>query len=157
MKFSFIRFITLLYLFFLVVSCDQQRVFESNKAIGAKGWDMNESIDFLIDVPDTSKSYHLYLNTRNVGDYKFSNLYLFINTYTPSGIVQRDTAEIILAEESGKWLGNGIGDLYAKQTLFVRGFKFKELGEYRFEIMQAMRINPLLGIEDIGMRLEYAQ
>lgn len=144
-------------IFLLVVSCDDRHVYEVNNAIPSSGWDMNEPVKFIIDVIDTSRWYNLYINTRNRGDYNFSNLFVFIRTQTPSGITQNDTAEVVLAKSSGKWIGSGIGDLYAIRTLFIRKFKFNEPGIYQFDINQAMRINPLIGIEDIGLRLEYAE
>jgi gliding motility-associated lipoprotein GldH len=40
---------------------------------------------------------------------------------------------------------------------FKEGIQFKELGTYRFELEQHMRVNPLLGIHDVGLRVEKAK
>ena len=66
----------------------------------------------------------------------------------------RDTVEITLAAPDGKWLGEGLGDIYDNRYLFRKAFKFPKTGEYRIELIQAMRVNPLPGIMDAGIRIE---
>jgi gliding motility-associated lipoprotein GldH len=98
----------------------------------------------------------MYLNVRNAGYYRFSNLFLFVNTILPQGQTLRDTVEITLSAPDGKWLGNGLGDIYDNRYLFRENFKFPQAGSYRFELIQAMRVNPLQGIMDAGIRIEKA-
>ena len=62
----------------------------------------------------------------------------------------------MLADERGQWLGDGMGDIWDNRILFKKDFKFPQTGKYRFELEQAMRINPLPGIMDVGMRIERA-
>ena len=40
------------------------------------------------------------------------------------------------------------------RVLFKKGVTFRQPGEYRFELIQAMRIDPLPGIMDAGIRIE---
>jgi gliding motility-associated lipoprotein GldH len=91
---------------------------------------------------------------RNAGNYPYSNIFLFVNTYFPSGTIDKDTVEIMLASPDGKWMGKGLGDIWDNRILFKRNVTFPEKGKYRFEISQAMRLNPLPGITDAGMRIE---
>jgi gliding motility-associated lipoprotein GldH len=83
-------------------------------------------------------------------------LYLFVNTVFPGGQIQRDTLECILAAPNGRWLGDGLGDIWDNRILLKDQVKFPQAGEYRFELYQAMRINPLPGIMDAGIRIEHA-
>ena len=99
----------------------------------------------------------MYLNIRNAGFYGFSNLFLFVNTIIPGGETLRDTVEITLAAPDGKWLGEGLGDIYDNRYLFRKDFKFPKTGEYRIELIQAMRVNPLPGIMDAGIRIEKSE
>ena len=64
--------------------------------------------------------------------------------------------ELTLASPDGNWLGDGLGDIYDNRILFHRNVRFPQRGEYRFEIYQAMRLNPLPGIMDAGIRIEKA-
>lgn len=146
---------SLLSLFSLVViSCDKSRVFDENKKIEKNNWNQDEPLTFLVNITDTVGAHNVYLNIRNAGFYPFSNLFLFINTHFPQGQIDRDTVELTLASPDGKWLGDGLGDIYDNRILFHRNVRFPQAGEYRFELNQAMRLNPLPGIMDAGIRIE---
>ena len=139
---------------FLIYGCDSSRVFEENKKIDNNEWYQNAPLVFQVPVTDTATLYNVYINIRNAGFYRFSNLYLFINTGFPGGQLQRDTLECILAAPDGRWLGEGLGDIWDSRILFKNGVRFPQTGEYRFELIQAMRTNPLPGIMDAGIRFE---
>ncbi len=139
-----------------IISCDANRVFDENKQIEKAIWSQEEPLVFLVSITDTVSAHNVYLNVRNAGMYPFSNLFLFINTRFPQGQIDRDTAEVTLATPDGKWLGDGLGDIYDNRILFHRNVRFPQAGEYRFEIFQAMRVNPLPGIMDAGIRIEKA-
>jgi gliding motility-associated lipoprotein GldH len=141
-------------LLIIITSCDQHRIFEENHAIADGSWDYNKPVSFTVNIEDTTSVCNMYLNIRNQGNYRFSNLFLFINTLLPQGQHLRDTVEITLASPDGKWLGKGIGDLYANRYLFRKNFRFPQKGNYQFELIQAMRVNPLQGVLDAGIRIE---
>ena len=140
----------------LTISCDISRYFEENKVIENHEWDQNKPIVLVVPVNDTADIYNVYINIRNAGNYRFSNLYLFVNTILPGGQLQRDTLECILAAPDGRWLGDGLGDISEHRILFKQNVTFPQPGEYRFELFQAMRVNPLPGIMDAGIRIEKA-
>ena len=132
-------------------------VFEKNTIIPDNNWEMNNIIKLDVEIKDTMSLHNIYFNIRNAGGYQFSNLYLFLTTITPKGEQARDTVELTLADERGKWLGDGSGDIWDNRILFKRKFRFPEAGLYHFEFQQAMRVNPLPQIMDAGMRIEKAQ
>ena len=144
-------------LLFLIGSCDQSRVFDQNKKIEKALWNEDQPLVFLVNISDTIHPHNVYLNVRNAGMYPFSNLFLFLNTRFPHGEIDRDTIEVTLASPDGKWLGDGLGDIYDNRILFHRNVRFPQKGEYRFEMYHAMRLNPLPGIMDAGIRIEKAQ
>ena len=61
---------------------------------------------------------------------------------------------MLLADNQGKWMGKGIGDLYDYQFRFKELVLFPVKGEYSFEIEQAMRDEVLPYVTDIGIRIE---
>jgi gliding motility-associated lipoprotein GldH len=138
-------------------SCDSSRVFEENEEIPKSLWSAKQSLVFQTNIDDTVSAHNVYLNIRNAGVYPFSNIFLFINTTLPGGQLDRDTVEIMLATPDGKWLGKGLGDIWDNQVMFKQQVRFPGKGEYRFEIIQAMRLDPLPGIMDAGIRIEKAQ
>lgn len=148
-------YLLLAVLFSIIISsCDPSRVFDENKKIDKSIWSQDDPLVFLVNITDTISAHNVYLNVRNAGVYPFSNLFLFINTRFPQGQIDRDTVEVTLASPDGKWLGDGLGDIYDNRIMFHPNVRFPQKGEYRFEIFQAMRVNPLPGIMDAGIRIE---
>ncbi len=139
---------------FWIACTDNSTLFEENKTIQDANWDAEKVFKFETEIPDTSNGYNVYLNLRNAGNYPYSNVFLFVNTYFPNGTIDKDTVEIMLASPEGKWMGRGLGDIWDNRILFKRNVTFPGKGKYRFEISQAMRLNPLPGITDAGMRIE---
>ena len=138
----------------LLSSCDSKRIYEKNIEIQDNAWDAAQKVKFEVTITDTVSGNNVFINVRHAGFYPFSNLFLFINTTFPNGKTTRDTAECILADDKGKWFGKGIGDLWDGRILFKRNVRFSQSGKYTFEYEQAMRVDKLSGIVDIGLRIE---
>jgi gliding motility-associated lipoprotein GldH len=141
---------------FFFSSCDTDAVFDKNIKIPDYDWDMNNVVKLDAEIKDTIHPHDIYISVRNASGYQFSNLFLFLTTKTPKGETARDTVELTLADARGKWLGEGMGDIWDNQILFKKNFRFPEAGTWHFELQQAMRINPLPQIMDVGMRIEKA-
>ncbi len=146
------------FLLILVVisltSCDRNVVYEENVKLPDNRWEQKNAIQFTVDIQDTITPQNLYINLRNAGGYQFSNIFLFFTTTTPTGKMERDTIELTLADANGKWLGDGMGDIWDNRQLFKKDFKFPESGKYIFQLEQAMRVDPLPQIMDAGIRIE---
>lgn len=140
--------------FALLPSCDNNRVFEMNVNLPEHNWSRNNVLVFNVDIADTVSSHNIYVNIRNGGQYQYSNLYIFIKTVSPSGQWIRDTVEVVLADDRGRWLGGGLGDIFALQVLYKQNVRFPYTGLYCFELEQAMRTDELNQVFDIGLRVE---
>ena len=152
--YKIVVFILLLGLF----SCDTNKVFEEYIEVEGANWQKENVASFEFIAEDTVTAHNIYINVRNTGGYLYSNLYLFVTMKGPNGGELRDTVNCILADNRGKWLGNGIGDLWDLQIPYVGGFKFAQTGRYTISYEQAMRVeNGLKGITDIGLRVETAE
>jgi len=147
----------LLLFMMLFTSCDKSRVYEKNIKIPRFEWNADNVLKFEVPIADTVASYNMYFNVRNASGYPYSNLFLFFTVRAPDGKAERDTVEIRLADETGRWLGDGLGDIWDNKVLFKRNFRFPASGTYFFEMEQAMRVNPLQYIMDAGIRIEYAE
>jgi gliding motility-associated lipoprotein GldH len=66
----------------------------------------------------------------------------------------KDTIEVILADNRGKWLGSGLGDIWDLQQIYKENIRFAQQGRYTFEYQQAMRTEKLPFILDVGLRVE---
>lgn len=144
----------IVFVLLILSACDSSRVYEENVSIPEGEWNQDQAVEFNFNIEDTLSFHNLYLNIRNTGKYPYSNIFLFVNTLLPDGRRGRDTVEVILAEQDGKWKGSGIGDIWDNRTLFKKDFKFPVAGEYKIQLIQAMRINVLPEIVDAGIRIE---
>lgn len=147
----------ILLLVLIISSCDRSRVFEENITVERGIWSANNSIDFPVNIQDTSGFYNIYLNIRNEGNYPYRNLYLFVHVTSPQGNKLTDTLDIELADASGLWHGSGIGDLFFLQIPFRQRVRFPVPGIYRFSVLQGMRDKELKGIRNVGLRIEKAK
>ncbi len=146
--------IGLLLIGLLVMSCHRAYLYEDAVSLPKDGWSSENFIPFELTVEDTTGEYSIDLFIRNDGRYAFSNLFLFINTYAPTGAHIRDTIECTLADRSGKWLGRGIGGQYTFEIPYKYSVQFPFPGVYRFEIEQGMRQDPLSYITDVGISIK---
>ena len=148
------RYVCVIVVLISLSSCDRNVVFEDNVKLPENRWEQKNAVQFTVDIQDTITPHNLYINLRNAGGYQFSNIFLFFTTTSPSGKMERDTLELTLADASGKWLGDGMGDIWDNRQLFKSGFRFPESGKYIFQLEQAMLIDQLPQIMDAGIRIE---
>jgi gliding motility-associated lipoprotein GldH len=138
-------------------SCDNARIFEQNQSIPESGWSSSSILKYDVEIKDPATAANFFINVRNADGYPYSNLYLFIKTTFPNGKLSNDTLECILADDKGKWLGTGMGDIYDNQIPFKRNVRFPVAGKYTFEIQHGMRTNIVPLIMDVGLRIEKAE
>jgi gliding motility-associated lipoprotein GldH len=150
-----VKIVGFFFLGFSIISCDSNKVFEAYIEVENANWQKENVASFEFSAIDTTLAHNLYINVRNTGMYPYSNLYLFVTMQGPNGGVLKDTVNCILADNRGKWLGTGVGDLWDLKIPYVGGFKFAQAGSYIVSLEQGMRAeNGLEGITDIGLRVE---
>jgi gliding motility-associated lipoprotein GldH len=151
---KFFQFVIVGLLLAVLSSCDTKRVFDEYQPIFEEIWHKDSLVVFDIPVTDTTENYNLYINVRNDINYAYSNLWLFVNIQQPSGAALKDTFEMVLANPTGKWLGEGFGGYKTRQSIYRRNVFFPNSGDYQISIQQGMRDTKLDGISDIGFRVE---
>jgi gliding motility-associated lipoprotein GldH len=139
---------------FFLAGCTQMAEFEKNYPIDPEGWSINDSVEFSVPVSDTLTPMNFVLSVRHNTDYEYSNIYFFLNTRYPNSDYARDTIQLLLAGRDGKWYGSGLGKLREVEVMLKSDVVFPMSGTYRFSFVQAMRVESLKGVEDIGIRIE---
>lgn len=134
-------------------SCNPNTVYNQNVTLPAEGWYKNNAIAFNVNIHDSLDTYKFVLNIRNSINYRFSNLYIFLTTEFPNGNISRDTIECILANDEGKWLGKGWGDIKENDIVLKSVLRFPLTGNYKFLVQHAMRTDTLTGINDVGLSI----
>jgi gliding motility-associated lipoprotein GldH len=140
----------------LSLSCDRHRVYEEFRSFKDRTWNSNDILHFNVSISDTTTAHNVSISVRNFSEYEYSNLYLFVTAHSPNGTQIRDTLEITLADERGKWLGKGAAALFTLYYPYRQNIRFPLRGIYQFDIEQAMWIKDLKYIDNIGLRVEQA-
>jgi gliding motility-associated lipoprotein GldH len=146
--------LSLLMTFMLFQACDNNTVYKEYQDIPDKVWDRSFQPEFVFDNEDTDQAYNVNLHVRNASLYPHRNLWLFIHTTTPTGETSIDTIECVLAEASGQWLGEGMGDIWDNEIPWKQNHTYSQKGKYTYRIEQAMRMEKLPGIMDVGISVE---
>jgi gliding motility-associated lipoprotein GldH len=153
-KFGF-QILGVCFLLISVLACNTGGTFGKYKTIPKAVWNRDSLVVFQIPVSDTVQRHNLFLNVRNDIEYKYSNLWLFVEIIQPGDTTAViDTFEFTLADQTGKWLGHGFGGVKTNEALFKRNVYFPVAGNYELKIQHGMRGKLLEGITDIGFRLE---
>lgn len=146
-------FLVLFGLVLLIAACDPFMVFDQYQKTGEGQWKWSDRKTFEVNMNDSLQMYNIYINIRHTTDYPKSNLFVFLTTTAPTGISRRDTLEIIIADNRGKWEGNGFSDIKLVSREYRKAIRFLYPGKYIFEIEQGMRM-PEIPVTDVGFRIE---
>jgi len=121
------------------LSCNQTTVFEGYKSFKNQEWNTDSLVKFDYFINDTITKHKLILKIRHSVDYEFQNLFLFI--YSGSS---KDTVELLIADNKGKWLGKGIGDIREVEIVIENEKTYNKKENQTFTIEQATRygLNP---------------
>jgi len=147
--------IFLCYFFLILTCCDNQKITDFYQTIPHKGWHKNHTIEFEFNISESTNNIDFLIGLRNNNDYRYSNIFFFIEIISPDGSLEIDTAQFLLAEPDGRWLGKGVGPIKHLLLSYKENNEIQS-GNYKVNISHGMRDSLLLGIEDIGFRLEKA-
>ena len=143
-------FIVILITFF---ACDNKKIFDDYYWVDSKGWYKDSIANFDFEIIDNSTNYNLFISTRNLENYSYSNLWLFVDIIAPDSTFVHDTIEYQMAEPNGKWIGKGTGGLYFLQNEYRLNVYFPMTGKYKIDIRHGMRDENLKGLNNIGLRV----
>ncbi len=129
-------------------------MFSEYKTFSNGEWFATEKAVFDLEITDTQTLNNIYLMLRHSEAYPYNNLFVFVTTKYPDGKVITDTMEVVLANQKGEWLGNGMGDIFDFKVPIKKNVRFPLGGKYQFSFEQGMRVNPLPMIMDFGFEIE---
>ncbi len=149
--------LAIITLLLTLAACNKGELYNDTHDIPNSTWDASNTINFNFQIIDTLQPYDVFINIRHTSQYKYRNLFLFIETTSPAGHTVRDTFECMLADKRGRWYGSGWGDMYESKVPYKRLVRFPKAGTYSIELKQAMRTKKLKHIPDIGIEIETAK
>jgi gliding motility-associated lipoprotein GldH len=147
-------YLLIIFLGLSLGSCNKNIVFSEYKTFSNGEWFAKEKAVFDLEITDTQTLNNIYLMLRHSEAYPYNNLFVFVTTKYPDGKVITDTMEVVLANQKGEWLGNGMGDIFDFKVPIKKNVRFPLGGKYQFSFEQGMRVNPLPMIMDFGFEIE---
>lgn len=136
----------------LLISCRPEVLYDQYQIIEHTVWEKDKEYYFTFMVDEIEVPYDLTLEIRNNNLYPYQNLWLFCNEEPPVGTLRRDTIECLLADDFGKWYGQGIS-LFQLSIPLKKNHYFTHKGQYTFSFKQGMRTDQLKGIQELGFRV----
>jgi gliding motility-associated lipoprotein GldH len=147
------KYFFLFSLAFLFGSCEESAYFQKSFGFKNNTWDQNVKPKFVVEFQDTTKLYDFVITLRTTTDYKYSNLWIFLNTTPPVGKSVREPYEIKTTYPDGSWIGKETGTVVEHQLVFKRRrLPFK--GKYKFVIEQGITEKKIDQILDVSLRVE---
>ena len=135
----------------LVAACSSRTVFSEFRNIPLSGWDKDSVLVYEVGITDTVATYDVVLSLRHGQNYPYQNIWFFVE----NGLTeQTDTLEYYLADQRGRWLGNGFGDRHEMPCLIDQNVRFPHSGEYVFKVHHGMREDLLQGVTEVGLTVE---
>ena len=141
----------------LVSGCRNNVFYSHSESVDDRGWSLDDSRNFHIDITDTTQLYDFYVDLRVTNQYPYSNFFFFITTQHPDGALSSDTLECPLAAPDGSWLGRSSGRFVSNRYYFRKNVRFPQQGVYQFSVIHGMRDSAITGVHDIGFHIEYAE
>ena len=135
----------------LVAACSSRTAYCEYRDIPLSGWDKDSVLVYEVAITDTLAKYNVVLNVRHGQDYPFQNIWFFVDNGL-SG--ETDTLEYYLADQRGRWLGNGFGDKHDMPCLLAQNVRFPHARTYEFRVRQGMRDDVLRGVTHVGLTVE---
>ena len=140
----------------LLAACGEDIVYSDYQAVADEGWRRADTLSFTTAVTAVSgKALDFYVDVRHGNDYPYRNLTLAVTsmlTTSEDTLTRRDTLRLMLADDKGRWTGEGAINLYHKAA-YVATLRADTSATYRFFLRPAMSDSLLKGISDIGVRL----
>lgn len=145
-------------MFFMIstflLSCSKNKVFEKRFEFEKYTWNRFLPVFFEFQINDVSYNYNVYLTLRHITQYPYDNLKVNLTIYSPSGEERTSMHVFQVKDKDGKFLGDGMGDLWDLKLLVKQNISFKNPGKYKIQIDNLMDYFDIVGLMNIGLIVE---
>lgn len=152
--YSSFKIFYLLFFMCVIISCDNQKVFEEYQKFEKQSWHRFNILKFTVPVNDIQKPFKIDLIIRHLPEFRIKELPVNMTLYLPSGEIR--TAEHILefTTDNGESLSKCLGDLCDISFVLREEILFQETGTIRIEIENKWPKLELPGILEVGLILK---
>jgi gliding motility-associated lipoprotein GldH len=138
----------------LLTGCIGKTVYHHYEHTPAAGWEREDTLTFAVAPMKQHGVVQRAIGLRTTSDFPFRSVSLVVEQVTyPSGVFRRDTVECTLADAEGRSLGDGIS--LKQQNFPLPDISLNEGDSLSVAIRHIMRLDPLPGITDVGLLLQF--
>ena len=127
----------LLFLIITFLSCNYEK--KEFYSFVDDNWILENKVRFNINVVDSNSQFIQNICLRHTTSYKYQNLIFFLH-HEFNNLIHTDTLELYLAEDNGRWLGTGKGDI-KEFSIKIQQPEIYKFGNHSFIMELAMRDN----------------
>ena len=145
------KLLVLPVLFGILISCTPGTIYEKHVKMENLAWNRFDTVAFNVPIKDTDHNYDIIITIRHITDIPYRKLEVYFDFTTPDGESRIRKIKIPIKDESGKNLGDGMGELWDLEVPAWQGFRFSKPGNCKFELTSAMSHLNLIGIIEVGL------
>ncbi|MCR4995354.1 MAG: gliding motility lipoprotein GldH [Bacteroidales bacterium] len=147
------RFFWLLTIATFLFSCQSRRTYYQYQAVDDRCWSATDTLYFVPDTFTQDGLYTLKAGIRFNEHYPYRDLWLVIEQRTTKPVVsaRRDTLHLVLANNEGRWLTNGVVLHEAEETVATSRLNMDDA--YEFLVYHIMRDQNLTGVTEVGLKI----
>lgn len=146
----------LIFSVFILGSCGEQPLYEKVYSFENHIWEQDVKPVYDVEINDETKAYNFTLSLRTTTDFKYSNLWIFMKTESPDGLIAREPIEILITNPDGSWIGNKTGSI-VETPLYFKSMILPIKGKYTFTLEQGITESEVREVLDLGFRVEEAK
>ncbi|MBE50027.1 MAG: hypothetical protein CMB92_04705 [Flammeovirgaceae bacterium] len=151
-----VNLISCLILFFIISSCNQNKIIHKFLDFDDNGWNSEFSCTYRFSTEDIDHNANISLSIRYDIEYPYQNFYYSYHILDSiDTIAKKELNEMILFDEkNGKPIGNGISKTFILEEKIIENLFLKRNSSFSIHIYQMMREENLLGIKSVGVLVE---
>lgn len=153
---SFSLLLILCFFIATITSCESS-VYDKTVEIKQGKWSSEQIVAFEFDIQDTLPQYNIFLEVEHLTSFNYQNVYCLVESYSPRGLAQKQTNPLELASKKGDWLGNCNDKQCTRKIPFITRSKFDIPGQYKINLYQHSRKDPIEGILSLRLIIEQIQ
>jgi gliding motility-associated lipoprotein GldH len=138
----------------LSTACNKEKIlFEKEYAWQDATWRHSDTLNFAFDIADTMALYDIVVTIKHRTDYPYQNIYSQIFTKFPTGERTKQLINVDLADNTGKWNGEGSGKTRSYDVDIQQNAFFNQSGKHVIKLEQFMRTEALASVESVALRI----
>jgi gliding motility-associated lipoprotein GldH len=136
-----------------LTACSDSTVYREYVTMKNINWERMNILEF--DVPVVNgDQLDFYLSLRHHTDFPYDKLYVNITFYSPGGEMRSRDYDFNLKDENGKWLADGMGELWDIELPIRKGMPFYQEGNCRVRVENKYSKYDTPGIIQVGLTVK---